>query len=44
MGAYFDTLKMLMWAMIFIFLFTIPNMIIYAEGTGIKNDYMGIVT
>jgi hypothetical protein len=44
MGAYFDTLKMLMWAMIFIFLCTIPNMLIYSKGTGIKADYMGVVT
>jgi hypothetical protein len=29
MSAYFDTLKILTWAMIFICIFTIPNMFIY---------------
>jgi len=44
MGAFFDTVKMLMWAMLFIFLVIAPNMYIYSKGTGIKNDYMGVVT
>ena len=44
MGAFFDTVKMLMWAMLFMFLFVIPNMYIYSEGNGIKSDYMGMVT
>ena len=44
MGAYFETLKMLMWAMIFIFLVTIPTMGIYSSGQGVKYDYMGMVT
>ncbi len=44
MGAYFQTVKMLMWAMIFIFLFQIPIMYYYSTGTGIKTDYMGIAT
>jgi hypothetical protein len=44
MGAFFDTVKMLMWAMLFMFLFVVPNMYIYSEGNGIKSDYMGMVT
>lgn len=44
MGAYFDTLKMLMWAMIFMFLVVTPNMYIYSRGQGVKSDYMGVVT
>lgn len=44
MGAYFDTLKMLMCAMLFIFLCTIPTMGIYSTGSGVKFDYMGVVT
>ena len=44
MGAYFDTLKMLMLAMLFIFACTIPTMAIYSSGSGIKNDYRGEFT
>ena len=44
MGAYFDTLKMLMWAMLFIFLVVSPNIYIYQTGNGIKSDLMGVVT
>ncbi len=44
MGAYFDTLKLLMWAMLFIFLVVSPNIYIYQTGNGIKSDLMGVVT
>jgi hypothetical protein len=44
MGAYFDTLKMLMCAMLFIFLVVSPSIYIYHTGNGIKGDVMGIVT
>jgi hypothetical protein len=44
MGAYFDTLKILTFALIFITLVTIPNMYIYQTGRGIKYDIMGFIT
>jgi hypothetical protein len=44
MGAYFETLKMLMWAFMFIFIVTTPIMYIYSTGQGISQDYMGVVT
>lgn len=44
MGAYFETVKMLMYAFFFLFLVTIPSMYMFSTNTGIKDDYMGIVT
>ena len=44
MNAYFDTLKILIYSMLFICIFTIPNMHIYSEGNGIKEDLMGFIT
>jgi hypothetical protein len=32
MGAYFETLKMLMCAFLFMFLFVLPNMYVYSTG------------
>lgn len=45
MGAYFDTLKMLTLAMVFICAITLPNMFIFCSGTGIydSNSY-GFIT
>lgn len=43
MSAYFDTINILIWTMLFICLFTIPNMYIYSTGNGIKEDYMGFI-
>ena len=44
MGAYFQTLTMLMWAMTFITVVALPMMVIFATGEGVKYDYMGIIT
>lgn len=44
MGAYFDTLKMLTLAMVFICCVTIPNMLIFSSGTGIVDDSYGFIT
>lgn len=44
MGAYFDTLKMLMFAMLFLFCVTMPNMFIFASNTGIVDDSYGYIT
>lgn len=44
MGAYFDTLLKLTYAFLFIFLITIPNMGIYASGTGIVDEDYGFIT
>lgn len=44
MGAYFDTLQMLTFAFFFIFLVTMPNMGIYASGSGIVDDSYGFIT
>ena len=43
MGAYFDTLKILTFALIFMSLVTIPNMYMYSKGRGIKYDMMGFI-
>lgn len=44
MGAYFETIKYLMWMMLFIFLCMMPVMYIYKGFNGIKYDAMGVVT
>lgn len=44
MNAYFDTLRYLMTAMLFIFAFLIPTMGIYQYYGAIKNDAMGVIT
>lgn len=44
MNAYFDTLKSLMFAFIFLFLCSIPTLSIYASYGGIKGDANGSVT